>query len=41
VAWTDRASPNAHALGHAPGARLSGPALLEVLHLLEAWDQEG
>ncbi|MGH7752778.1 MAG: DUF5372 family protein [Gemmatimonadales bacterium] len=40
VAWTDRAAPNPHALGHAPGARLSGLALLEVLHLLEAWHQE-
>ena len=30
LAWTDRALPGPHAAASAPGARLSGIALLEV-----------
>jgi len=37
VSWTDRAAPNPHQIASAPGARLSGLALLEVVQHLEIW----
>ena len=36
LAWTDRAQPEPHAAASAPGARLSGIALLEVARRI-AW----
>lgn len=37
VSWTDRAAPNPHETASAPGARLSGLALLELVEHLESW----
>ena len=40
LAWTNRIDPSLHQVGTSPGARLSGPALLELLRLLADWRDE-
>ena len=40
LSWTDRATPDAHKAVGAPGARLSGLALLDLVGLIEGWKEE-
>jgi len=40
LSWTDRAAPNPHHLGQTEPTRLSGLALLEVVTLLEQWEED-
>jgi len=41
LSWTDRATPSLDRLAGAPGSRLSGMALLELVGLLAAWERRG
>jgi hypothetical protein len=40
LSWTDRATPDPHRAVRVPGTRLSGLALLELVGLIEAWEEE-
>ena len=40
LSWTDRASPDPHRAMTVPGARLSGLALVELVGLIEGWEEE-
>jgi hypothetical protein len=40
LTWTSRADPSGYRVGVSSGERLSGPALLELLRLLEEWAEE-
>jgi hypothetical protein len=40
LTWTDLAVPDPHRTAAAPGARLSGLALLELVRILESWKDE-
>jgi hypothetical protein len=40
LAWTDRTDPSLHQAGASPGARLSGPALLELVRFIQDWGEE-
>jgi hypothetical protein len=40
LSWTDRATPDAHRATTVPGARLSGLALVELVDLIEGWEEE-
>lgn len=40
LTWTSRADPSGYRVGASSGARLSGPALLDLLRLLEEWAEE-
>lgn len=40
LSWTDRAVPDPHRMAAAPGARLSGLALLALVQLIESWQED-
>ena len=40
LSWTDRATPDPHRAAPPPGVRLSGLALLELIGLIESWEEE-